>query len=516
MARATTANSSSCRSIRQTASDIEHHQPAYFTTRREPRLIPPDQKRRGPRSSYIGSEVFLSLVDSSRRRMPRDLRQLSMQALCTNRDLVAADADRLGAERFLPEHRRAGDERARRSAARAGPYSRARRRRDRLARDQPPVAELSVARQCDAGSRARRRCATCSSSTPRRPMSSATTQIEGHSVGRRAAGRAAAADAGADRVRPRARDHRGRRRDGLRRRQRVSARRRAGTLLRALRVDQLCHRNGAAVAESRRDQSMDAKLGHETDALTFLADVGEGAVSLRLLPDAATARVPVRSTSRAGARRCVRLTSRSGSARTPICRSRRRRWPSLEFGKDGAPAAPAGEAVRPARPERSAADSHHGVRARSAPARRRSDAQPVSRSASPSVHRAVLPRLGAGAAARQSRSAGRRSLPDVRRRVRRHRTAAAAPSRHGAGSGEAVSRRHACAPGAQCRRPGGDHSPVLSRAGPHRGVRWPLADHCAARPHVPAGATARSSARVRCWARGSGIVRASSASTSAR
>jgi type VI secretion system protein ImpG len=70
------------------ASDIEHHQPAYFTTRREPRVIPPDQKRRGPRSSYIGSEVFLSLVDSSQAPYSADLRQLSIQALCTNRDLV--------------------------------------------------------------------------------------------------------------------------------------------------------------------------------------------------------------------------------------------------------------------------------------------------------------------------------------------------------------------------------------------------------------------------------------------
>ena len=70
------------------SSDVEHHQPAYFTTRREPRVIPADQKRRGPRSSYIGSEVFLSLVDSTQAPYAADLRQLSIQALCTNRDLV--------------------------------------------------------------------------------------------------------------------------------------------------------------------------------------------------------------------------------------------------------------------------------------------------------------------------------------------------------------------------------------------------------------------------------------------
>ena len=61
---------------------------AYFTMRRQSRVLPPDQKRRGPRSSYIGSEVFLSLVDSKQAPYSADLRQLSIQALCTNRDLV--------------------------------------------------------------------------------------------------------------------------------------------------------------------------------------------------------------------------------------------------------------------------------------------------------------------------------------------------------------------------------------------------------------------------------------------
>jgi type VI secretion system protein ImpG len=61
---------------------------AYYTVRREPRLPSSSQKRRGPRSSYIGSEVFLSLVDPSHAPYSGDLRQLSVEALCTNRDLV--------------------------------------------------------------------------------------------------------------------------------------------------------------------------------------------------------------------------------------------------------------------------------------------------------------------------------------------------------------------------------------------------------------------------------------------
>ena len=38
--------------------DPEDQQSAYFTTRREPRLLSSSQKRRGPRSSYVGTEVF--------------------------------------------------------------------------------------------------------------------------------------------------------------------------------------------------------------------------------------------------------------------------------------------------------------------------------------------------------------------------------------------------------------------------------------------------------------------------
>ena len=68
--------------------DVEHRHAAYFTTRREPRLVSTTQKRRGSRSSYIGTEVFLSLVDSSQAPFAGDLRQLSIQTLCTNRDLV--------------------------------------------------------------------------------------------------------------------------------------------------------------------------------------------------------------------------------------------------------------------------------------------------------------------------------------------------------------------------------------------------------------------------------------------
>jgi type VI secretion system protein ImpG len=70
------------------SAQIDHGGSAYFTTRREPRLVSQEAKRRGARSSYIGSEVFLSLVDARQAPYSADLRQLSMKALCTNRDLV--------------------------------------------------------------------------------------------------------------------------------------------------------------------------------------------------------------------------------------------------------------------------------------------------------------------------------------------------------------------------------------------------------------------------------------------
>jgi type VI secretion system protein ImpG len=60
---------------------------AYYTVRREPRLLSASRRRRGRRTSYIGSETFLSLVDPKQAPFSGDLRQVAMEALCTNRDL---------------------------------------------------------------------------------------------------------------------------------------------------------------------------------------------------------------------------------------------------------------------------------------------------------------------------------------------------------------------------------------------------------------------------------------------
>ncbi|MCZ8075784.1 MAG: type VI secretion system baseplate subunit TssF [Paucibacter sp.] len=61
--------------------------PAYYSVQRQPRLLSQHQTREGPRTSYIGSEVFVSVVDRQEAPFPAELRQLSVRALCTNRDL---------------------------------------------------------------------------------------------------------------------------------------------------------------------------------------------------------------------------------------------------------------------------------------------------------------------------------------------------------------------------------------------------------------------------------------------
>jgi type VI secretion system protein ImpG len=60
---------------------------AYYSVQREPRLMSQLQHREGPRTAYIGTEVFLSVVDASEAPFPAELRQLGVRALCTNRDL---------------------------------------------------------------------------------------------------------------------------------------------------------------------------------------------------------------------------------------------------------------------------------------------------------------------------------------------------------------------------------------------------------------------------------------------
>lgn len=71
------------------SNDIEpaEKQQAFFQSRRERRVLSSVQRKQGARTSYEGSEVFLSLVDAQETPHRPDLRQLGIETLCTNRDL---------------------------------------------------------------------------------------------------------------------------------------------------------------------------------------------------------------------------------------------------------------------------------------------------------------------------------------------------------------------------------------------------------------------------------------------
>lgn len=65
----------------------QQESPAYYTVHRQPRLLSAKQQALGTRSTYVGSEVFVSLVDGQDGPFAHDLRQLGVHTLCTNRDL---------------------------------------------------------------------------------------------------------------------------------------------------------------------------------------------------------------------------------------------------------------------------------------------------------------------------------------------------------------------------------------------------------------------------------------------
>jgi len=60
----------------------------FYTLRREKRALSENQKVRGYRTAYIGTEIYLGLVDTESPPFPEALKQISIEALCTNRDLA--------------------------------------------------------------------------------------------------------------------------------------------------------------------------------------------------------------------------------------------------------------------------------------------------------------------------------------------------------------------------------------------------------------------------------------------
>jgi len=69
-----------------------HDQPShlglgYYALRRAPRVLSESQRQRGPRTGYVGTEVYLSLVDPTAAPYPARLAQIAVEAICSNRDL---------------------------------------------------------------------------------------------------------------------------------------------------------------------------------------------------------------------------------------------------------------------------------------------------------------------------------------------------------------------------------------------------------------------------------------------
>jgi type VI secretion system protein ImpG len=67
--------------------DTDVGAPAYYTVNRVPRMLTANERLTGKKSSYSGTELFLSLVDANSAPYNTKLRELGIRALCTNRDL---------------------------------------------------------------------------------------------------------------------------------------------------------------------------------------------------------------------------------------------------------------------------------------------------------------------------------------------------------------------------------------------------------------------------------------------
>lgn len=87
--QARTADGVEFRPLYQSLNQDEGNHGRYFSMRREARLASDTARRYGTRTPYVGTEVFLSLVDQHEAPYADTIRYLSVRALLTNRDLPA-------------------------------------------------------------------------------------------------------------------------------------------------------------------------------------------------------------------------------------------------------------------------------------------------------------------------------------------------------------------------------------------------------------------------------------------
>lgn len=74
-------------SFRHNLKDEAGSNASYYTLRRTPRIASNRQRRLGYRTSYLGSECFITLVDGHEQPFDPNVEQLDVKLLCTNRDL---------------------------------------------------------------------------------------------------------------------------------------------------------------------------------------------------------------------------------------------------------------------------------------------------------------------------------------------------------------------------------------------------------------------------------------------
>lgn len=82
------------------ARDTDLDTKAFYTIHRAPRLFSDRERLTGRRSSYAGTDAFISIVDADMAPCPTDLRQLGIRAWCTNRHLPIQMVKGIGASDF--------------------------------------------------------------------------------------------------------------------------------------------------------------------------------------------------------------------------------------------------------------------------------------------------------------------------------------------------------------------------------------------------------------------------------
>jgi type VI secretion system protein ImpG len=85
------------------SSDTDLETNTYFSTQRTPRLFSDRERLTGRRSSYAGTDVYLSIVDGEMAPHQPALRELGIRALCTNRHLPIQMAKGIGRTDFTME-----------------------------------------------------------------------------------------------------------------------------------------------------------------------------------------------------------------------------------------------------------------------------------------------------------------------------------------------------------------------------------------------------------------------------